>query len=126
MARKILVIEDNKSQVETIKDNLELNGYSVIIAGDGDEGYEKYQAEKPDLIILDVMLPKLDGYSVARRIRSQEVSLAHVPIIMLTGRTSQIDGENGFSAGADVYLKKPFDPGRLVKLIKKCLEEETS
>ncbi|MFC1571393.1 response regulator transcription factor [Candidatus Margulisiibacteriota bacterium] len=124
MSKKILVVEDNKSQAETIKDNLEANGYSVIIADDGDKALEKFQKDNPDLIILDVMLPKLDGYSVARRIRNQETPPAHVPIIMLTSRTAQIDGESGFAAGSDIYLKKPFDAGKLVKVIKECLEEK--
>ncbi|MFC1571394.1 response regulator transcription factor [Candidatus Margulisiibacteriota bacterium] len=121
MPKKILMVEDEKDIVEPVKYKLEKDGYKVIVAGDGDAALEKYQSEKPDLIILDVMLPRLDGYSVAKRVRNREVGEEHVPIIMLTARTEQEDGEAGFEAGTDLYLKKPFEVAKLIQLAKKCL-----
>ncbi|MFH1684612.1 MAG: response regulator [Candidatus Margulisiibacteriota bacterium] len=123
MSKKILVVEDSQTQLSIIKDGLETAGYSVVTAGDGEEALEKYRSEGPDLIILDIMLPKLDGYGVAKRIRSEEPPERRLPIIMLTARTAQKDGEAGFASGTDVYLKKPFDPDKLLKLVKKYLEQ---
>ncbi|MFC1571395.1 response regulator transcription factor [Candidatus Margulisiibacteriota bacterium] len=124
MSKKILLVDDEEDIVKPLKFRLESKGYQVVVAGDGEAALKKHKSEKPDLIILDLMLPKLDGYSVAKRIRERESSGEHVPIIMLTGRTTQSDGEAGFEAGTDVYLKKPFEADKLLILVEKCLKEE--
>lgn len=118
--KRVLIVEDEEGLAEAIKVRLEKEGYAARISCDGDDALEKVRSESPDLIILDIMLPKLDGYSVAKRVRERELSQkrGRVPIIMLTARTSDIDGDAGYAAGGDVYIKKPFEIGKLVELIK--------
>ncbi|OGC03729.1 hypothetical protein A2276_07725 [candidate division WOR-1 bacterium RIFOXYA12_FULL_43_27] len=117
--RKILVVEDEEHVLSLIAGRFAAGGYEVIGAGDGDEAIEKYNQENPDLVILDVMIPKLDGYSVAKRIRESEQSTGKraTSIIMLTARTGAKDGRAGYESGANIYLKKPFDPEKLFELV---------
>jgi DNA-binding response OmpR family regulator len=103
-----------------LKIRLEANSYSVLEAGDGIEGLNMARKHKPDLIILDIMLPKMDGYRVARLLKF-DTHYRHIPIIMLTARVQDVDRENGMSAGADVYLTKPFDAQELEKSIADLL-----
>ena len=110
MAReKILVVDDQKEICDLVRDYLELEGYSVIAAYDGEEAIKLYRRHKPVLIILDVMLPKLDGMEVCRQIRSQST----VPILMLSARKGDVDKILGLGLGADDYITKPFSPGEL-------------
>jgi len=100
----ILVVDDEPHVRKLVRANLESSGYKVLIAADGEEALETVEQEMPDLVILDLMLPKLDGYAVCRRIRE----FSAVPVIMLTARSAEVDLIHGFDVGADDYLTKPF------------------
>jgi DNA-binding response OmpR family regulator len=114
---KILVIEDEASIVRVIQIYLEQAGYTVIVANDGIAGLELHAREHPDLVILDLMLPGLDGMEVCRRIRAW----ASTPILMLTARQGEEDRIAGLELGADDYLVKPFSPRELVSRVKAIL-----
>ncbi len=121
MAAKILVVDDDPNVQRLLQYTLKQEGYEVVIAGDGAEGFRLWGAEEPDLILLDVMLPKLDGYQVAAKIRSEEGGSSHVPIIMLTAEREVEQKVRGLRAGADDYLIKPFHPAELLARIKSLL-----
>ncbi len=117
---KILIIEDEKDIIVALRLRLEANGYEVIAASDGAEGLNKARAEKPSLIILDIMLPKLDGYKIARMLKFDE-KFSKIPIIMLTAKVQQSDIQRGKEAGADAYVTKPFKAEELLAQIKQLL-----
>lgn len=114
---KILVVEDDKGISDYLIPELNHEGFETVTANTGRQGIEMFQKEKPDLILLDVMLPELNGIEVLRRIR--EVS--NVPIIMETARGESIDKVNGLNAGADDYISKPFDIEELIARINAVL-----
>ena len=114
MEKRILVVEDEKAIADILEFNLKKEGYSVICAYDGEDGLSKAQDENPDLILLDVMLPKLDGFEVCKRVRST----SNVPIIMLTAREEEVDKVLGLELGADDYITKPFSMRELMARIK--------
>lgn len=114
---KILIVDDEPNLVKLLKSILEGNGYDVIVACDGQDGLDKTYQEKPDLIILDVMLPKMDGYEVCKMLRSDAQS-RDIPIIMLTGRTEAQDIRMGMDLGAVSYVQKPFNPDMLLGIIQ--------
>ena len=118
---KILVIEDEASIVQVIRLYLEQAGYTVLSANDGIAGLELHAREQPDLVILDLMLPALDGMEVCRRIRTW----ASTPILMLTARQAEEDRIAGLEMGADDYLVKPFSPRELVSRVKAILRRTT-
>ncbi len=117
MAAKILIIEDEANIAQLIRLYLEQAGYSVLTAGDGVAGLELHAREHPDLVILDLMLPALDGMEVTRRIRAW----ASTPILMLTARNEEEDRIAGLELGADDYLVKPFSPREVVSRVKAIL-----
>src|SRR5258705_119190 len=121
MAAKILVVDDDPNVQRLLQYTLKQEGYDVVIASDGTEGFRMWDAEAPDLILLDVMLPKLDGYQVAAKIRAEEGPATHVPIIMLTAEREVEQKVRGLRAGADDYLIKPFHPAELMARIKSLL-----
>ena len=121
MAAKILVVDDDPNVQRLLQYTLKQEGYEVVVAGDGAEGFRLWGAEAPDLILLDVNLPKLDGYQVATKIRTEEGSSSHVPIIMLTAEREVEQKVRGLRAGADDYLIKPFHPAELLARIKSLL-----
>jgi pilus assembly protein CpaE len=121
MAAKILVVDDDPNVQRGLEYTLKQEGYDVVIASDGAEGFRLYGAESPDLVLLDVMLPKLDGYQVAEKIRAEEAGSRHVPIIMLTAEREVEQKVRGLRAGADDYLIKPFHPAELLARIKSLL-----
>src|SRR6476619_3539287 len=121
MAAKILVVDDDPNVQRLLQYTLKQEGYEVVVAGDGAEGFRLWGAEQPDLILLDVMLPKLDGYQVATKIRTEEGTAGHVPIIMLTAEREVEQKVRGLRAGADDYLIKPFHPAELLARIKSLL-----
>ena len=110
MDRKILIVDDEKNIADIIAFNLKKEGYQVIKAGDGEEGVKMAMEENPDLILLDLMLPKMDGFEVCRRIRA---SSKQIGIIMLTARAQEMDKVSGLMLGADDYITKPFSPTEL-------------
>lgn len=117
MAAKILIIEDESNIAQLIRLYLEQAGYSVLTAGDGVAGLELHAREHPDLVILDLMLPALDGMEVCRRIRAW----AATPILILTARNAEEDRIAGLELGADDYLVKPFSPREVVSRVKAIL-----
>ncbi|HLO34788.1 MAG TPA: response regulator [Candidatus Deferrimicrobium sp.] len=121
MAAKILVVDDDPNVQRLLQYTLKQEGYEVVVASDGAEGFRLWGAEAPDLILLDVMLPKLDGYQVATKIRTEEGTTGHVPIIMLTAEREVEQKVRGLRAGADDYLIKPFHPAELMARIKSLL-----
>ena len=118
---KILVIDDDKAINELIKVNLELQGYKVFQAYNGTDGYALAKQEAPSLIILDVMMPEVDGFTVAQRIR-QCPEIADTPIIMLTALGELNDKVNGFNIGVDDYLTKPFEIDELIVRVRALLK----
>jgi len=118
---KVLVIDDDKAINELIKVNLKLSGYDVIQAYDGLEGFALAKQEMPNLVILDVMMPNVDGYTVAQRIR-QANGIKNVPILMLTALSDIQDKGKGFDIGVDDYLVKPFDMEELKMRVKALLK----
>ena len=118
---KIIVVDDDVAINELIKVNLELNGYQVIQAYNGIEGFALAKQEMPALIILDVMMPEVDGYTVAQRIR-QATEIADTPIIMLTALSQLNDKVNGFNIGVDDYLTKPFEIDELIVRVRAVLK----
>lgn len=118
---KILVIDDDIAINELIKVNLELNGYNVLQAYDGTTGFAIAKQELPDLIILDVMMPEVDGYTVAQRIR-QNSTTEETPILMLTALSQLNDKVKGFNIGVDDYLVKPFEMEELQVRVKALLK----
>ena len=115
---KILIIEDEPDMLMGLKDNLEFEGYTVCTARDGLEALALAQKEKPELIVLDLMLPKMDGYEVCKRIRARGST---VPIIMLTAKSQEVDKVLGLELGADDYITKPFSVRELSARIRAVL-----
>jgi DNA-binding response OmpR family regulator len=116
MAARILAVDDSPTILEMIKAILIAGGYDVITAADGQEALSAARAEKPDLILLDVMLPKLDGYRVCRLLKFDQ-NYKHIPIIMLTAKTEEQSMATGLRTGADQYLTKPIEPERLLSAV---------
>ncbi len=121
MTKKILIIDDEAQTVNMLKHQLEASGYAVITAGDGQVGLEKARKEHPDLIILDLMLPKIDGYKVCRMLKFDE-NYKQMPIIIFTGKAARRDFEIGELVGADAYIVKPLDPEALIAKIQELLK----
>ncbi|HNP87447.1 MAG: response regulator transcription factor [Chloroflexi bacterium SZAS-1] len=110
----ILLVEDELTLAETLRYNLEREGYSVLTAADGVHGLELARREQPDLLILDIMLPRLDGFSVCRILRQE----SDLPILMLTARQDEVDRIAGLELGADDYVAKPFSLGELLARVR--------
>ncbi len=119
--QKILVIDDDKAINELIKVNLELTGYKVIQAFDGITGFALCKQELPSIVVLDVMMPEVDGFTVAQRIRKND-DTKNIPIIMLTALSQLNDKVNGFNIGVDDYLVKPFEMEELIIRIRALLK----
>jgi two-component system alkaline phosphatase synthesis response regulator PhoP len=116
--KKILIVEDEKDMVTGLKFNLEARDYTVITAYDGNAGYQKALSEKPDLVILDLMLPKLNGYEVCKLLKEEVPDL---PIIMLTAKSQEAEIVTGLELGADDYITKPFSVLELLARINAVL-----
>ncbi|NLA27958.1 MAG: response regulator transcription factor, partial [Firmicutes bacterium] len=118
MTARILVVDDERPIAEILQYNLEKEGYEVILAYDGEEALERLEQDHPDLVLLDIMLPKKDGFTVCREIRAQQ---KRIPIIMLTARETEIDKVLGLELGADDYVTKPFSARELLARVKAIL-----
>ncbi|GAB5491955.1 MAG: response regulator transcription factor [Phototrophicaceae bacterium] len=116
----ILIIEDEQTLANNLADKLRAEGYNVSIANDGEAGWDKARAEKPDLLVLDIMLPGLDGLSLCRMVRN-EASIGRTPIIMLTARGTEVDKIVGLESGADDYIVKPFGLGEFLARVRALL-----
>lgn len=113
----ILAVDDEPRVLKLLKANLESSGYAVLTAADGEQALQTMERELPDLVLLDLMLPKMDGYAVCRRLRE----FSAVPVIMLTARSAQVDLLHGFEVGADDYLTKPFSITELLVRVQAVL-----
>ncbi|OGB90525.1 hypothetical protein A2625_03150 [candidate division WOR-1 bacterium RIFCSPHIGHO2_01_FULL_53_15] len=121
--KKILVVDDEPDVASLLTLMLKAQGYDVITAGDGQAALEKARGANPDLILLDVMLPRLDGYKVARMLKFDE-NYSHIPIIMLTAKIQEKDKEIGLEMGANDYVTKPFDTAALLAKIRERLAKK--
>jgi DNA-binding response OmpR family regulator len=116
----ILLVEDETTLLETLAYNLQEEGYKVLSAEDGEEALALIRSEQSDLVVLDVMLPTLDGLTVCRRVRKDK-SVAHIPIILLTARGTEADKIDGLESGADDYIVKPFGLGEFLARVRAVL-----
>ena len=116
MAPVILVVDDDPVIQKLLRVNFEMDGYTVDVAGDGEEGLKRARSGNPDLVVLDVMMPKMDGLQVAAALRADEATRS-IPIIMLSAKAQELDMRAGGQAGADLYLTKPFDPLELLEQV---------
>jgi len=117
---KVLVIEDSATQREMIADLLRKNGLTVIEASDGLEALDKIQGAPPDLVILDIVMPKMNGYEVCRRLKA-DPGMQGVPVVMCSSKGEEFDRYWGMKQGADAYVAKPFQPNELVGTVKQML-----
>lgn len=115
--KKILVVDDEADLVETVRFVLELQGFNVLVSYNGEDALNQARKESPDLILLDIMLPKLDGYKVCRLLKFDE-RYKHIPILMLTAKTQEKDKVIGKETGADEYITKPFEMDELIEKVK--------
>lgn len=121
---RILVIEDEEDIQELIRFNLDKEGYKVNCRATGEEGLKSIELKTPDLVLLDIMLPGIDGFAVCRKIRNQE-SLKSIPVIMLTSKSAEGDVVTGLECGADDYMAKPFSPKVLLARVKALLRRSS-
>ncbi len=120
--KRILLVDDEPALLELMQIRLEASGYEIIPASDGQQALDLARKEMPELIILDLMLPKVDGYKVCRVLKSDD-RYKKIPILLFTARAQESDKELGKEAGADGYIVKPFEPSALLAKIKEFLKE---
>ena len=121
ISRTVLLVEDQKDLAQTIADYLMADGYEICICHTGNEAIEQYKKSKPDLIILDIMLPDIDGIQLLNKIRSE----SKIPILMLSARTNDVDKILALGLGADDYMTKPFSPGEMVARVRAQIRRYT-
>jgi len=119
----VLLIEDEPALGMIVRDSLEVRGFSVQYAADGEEGLDLFRQQPPDIIVADIMMPRMDGFTLAERIRSENAS---VPIIFLTARSQTVDVVRGFELGGNDYLKKPFSMDELIVRMKALLNRKST
>ena len=125
MAQKILIVDDEPDTVELAKMILSYEGYETSVAYDGEEALEKVHTEKPDLLLLDIKMPKKDGLEVCKELK-EDPEYRHIPILMFTAKVHDRDLELGWEAGADDYITKPFSGAALIERIRAHLEKSTN
>jgi two-component system cell cycle response regulator DivK len=123
MSRRILVVEDQEDLRAILRDLLSGSGFEVIEAEDGEEGVAKARSERPDLVLMDIQLPVLDGYDATRRLK-RDPALKNTPVIAVSSFAMKGDEEKARAAGCDGYVTKPYSPMALLRLIRRCLGEE--
>ena len=121
MNKRVLVVDDDQSIQRVLVQTLQLEGYEVATASDGVEALETLAGQLPDVVILDVMMPKLDGLDVLKRMRADERTQT-IPVILLTARSSQEDVWEGWQSGVDYYMTKPFDVEELLRFLSHVLK----
>ena len=119
-AKRVLICDDDPVILRLLQVNLELEGYEVLLAQHGEDAVEIAQAQRPDLIILDIMMPRLDGYQTCERLKGDESTEA-IPVVFLSAKAQQSDIEKGKAYGVSEYLTKPFDPNDLVGIVDRLL-----
>lgn len=122
---KILVVDDEIYIVHILDFSLGMEGYEVLTALDGEQALEKARAQHPDLIVLDIMMPKLDGYETCKMLKADDRT-KDIPVILLSAKGRNVDQKIGFEVGADEYITKPFSPRKLVERINAILGQGTS
>ena len=122
---RILVVDDEIYIVHILDFSLGMEGYEVLTALDGEQALERLKNDKPDLIVLDIMMPKVDGYEVCRAIKTNPET-QHIPVILLSAKGRNVDQKMGFDVGADDYITKPFSPRKLVERINALLGQTVS
>ncbi len=120
---RILVVDDDRVIQQLLKVNLELEGYAIEVAEDGEEALDLFDEFRPNLVLLDIMMPKLDGWEVCRRLK-QGVDTADVPIVLLSARAQEADVQRGIELGVAAYVTKPFDPIQLLDLVADILAKQ--
>jgi CheY-like chemotaxis protein len=118
--KRILVCDDDPVILRLLQVNLELEGYDVLLANHGEEAFEVAQAERPDLIILDIMMPRMDGYQTIAALKANE-STKHIPVVFLSAKAQASDIEKGKEQGVADYLTKPFDPSDLLDVVERLV-----
>ena len=121
---KILIVDDEIQFIEMVQMRLEVNGYEVISANDGEEGLEKARSENPDLIILDLMMPVMDGYAMLKVLRKDE-QIKGIPVLLCTAKSHRDDKNIDLKAEADDYIKKPFEPPEFLTKIESLLNKSS-
>ena len=121
MAKKILVVDDERHIVRLVEVNLARAGYNVVVAYDGVEALEVFHKEKPDMVVLDVMMPRMDGFEVLKKLQADPDS-RDVPVIMLTAKAQDADIFRGWSSGVSSYLTKPFNPRELLTFVERIFQ----
>src|SRR5436305_3619242 len=121
MAHTILVVDDDPKVVRVVEINLAQEGYQIRTAADGEEALAAVARERPDLVLLDVMMPRMDGFEALKRLKADPAT-AEIPIIMLTARAQDEDVFEGYGMGAQWYLTKPFEPGELRRVVRHLLD----
>ncbi|MGH2779389.1 MAG: response regulator transcription factor [Actinomycetota bacterium] len=117
---RILICDDDPVILRLLQVNLELEGYEVQLAHNGEEAYEAASAEMPDLVILDIMMPRMDGYQTVEKLKSNEKT-ASIPVVFLSAKAQQSDVDKGLRYGVADYLTKPFDPGELLEVVQRLI-----
>ena len=124
MPKKILAVDDERHIVRLVEVNLARAGYQVVTAFDGREALQKVEAEQPDLVVLDVMMPFMDGFEVLRNLKANPET-AEIPVIMLTAKAQDADVFRGWQSGVDCYLTKPFNPMELLTFVKRIFDSQS-
>ena len=122
--KRVLVVDDEIYILQILEFSLEVEGYEVLTAQNGEEAIEVARASRPHLVVLDIMMPKMDGYEACRVLKN-DPELCDVPVILLSAKGRTIDQQIGFEAGAEEYITKPFSPRKLIERIKAILEERS-
>jgi two-component system alkaline phosphatase synthesis response regulator PhoP len=123
MAKKVLVVDDEPHIVRLVEVNLQRAGYDVVKAMDGVEALEQVKKEIPDMIVLDVMMPRMDGFTVLKHLKA-DPETQEIPVIMLTAKAQDADIFQGWQSGVDSYLTKPFNPMELLTFVKRIFESQ--
>ncbi len=121
MPKKILAVDDERHIVRLVEVNLQRAGYEVVTAFDGREALEKVKSENPDLVVLDVMMPYMDGFEVLKHLKADPAT-AEIPVILLTAKAQDADVFRGWQSGVDCYLTKPFNPMELLTFVKRIFD----
>jgi len=120
MTKKVLIVDDEKNIAISVQFLMKREGFEVLVAHDGEEGLAQIRSERPDLVLLDVMMPKLDGFEVCKAVRADS-ELDGIRIVMLTAKGREAEIEKGISLGADAYMPKPFSTSELVDKVNELL-----
>lgn len=123
MAKRILAVDDEKHILRLVEINLQKAGYEVVTASNGREALEAVKLQRPDLIVMDVMMPEMDGLEALQHLKNDESS-ASIPVVMLTAKAQDADVFQGWQSGADLYLTKPFNPLELLTFVRRILDTQ--